>query len=536
MKLRVNKAALSLSTAFLMVSSVVSVATSAAGTNEIKLSADKAFAQAGDKIELTVSYSPDDVGVAGMTLILHYDPKKTAVYVPTDDEMDTDFDLGGEFSVITNYAASESTVKIVGAKLGGGNVTEETPVARAEFTVLDGAQGDIDFWVEAETMVAETDDGYDSAAYSAPSKSSPFAIEAPSQTTTVTAASTEAVTTTKATTTTIAATEKSTTTSKTTSAETTTTTSITTTTQPVTSETTAETTAQTTSSYTEPLFSYVQGENDFESEEALQFSARLSDYITDYTQNYDIRFNFNTTGNVSGAVGTLVNGEWDSSYYESFGVNSDHWTLYNVDPNTTADLIYMQVYYLKANAQLDITSVEVVSSDTFDTPAEISTTAVTTESAAQPAESYEPTQTTTTAPAETVTSYEQTTSESENTIASEPAVTETAAAPQETSSDSQTVTEPEKSETESGTVTSAPEMSESSADSSSSVQTEQTKAQEIIDAVDSAAEKASSPSSENPNTGSSAGKTVMNILTIAAIAEIAFSLFAMIFNKVNKKD
>ena len=61
-------------TAFLMLTSIVSTVASASGGNEIKLTSDKNFAQAGDSINIKASLEPDKTGVAGFTIDLHYDP------------------------------------------------------------------------------------------------------------------------------------------------------------------------------------------------------------------------------------------------------------------------------------------------------------------------------------------------------------------------------------------------------------------------------------------------------------------------------
>lgn len=546
MRLRVNKTALSLSTAFLMVSSIVSVATSAAATNEIILTADKTTARAGDKINVTVGYSPDVDGAAGITLTLHYDPAKVEVYVPTDEELETDFNPNGEFSVITNYAASEDTIKIVGADLSGENVTEDTVLALAEFTVKDGAEGDIGYWVDVETMVTANDDGFESAEYTAPTKNAPYTVDIEKTVTT-------AVTTAETTTTT----KKETTTTTTMTTTTATTTTSAAETEPAETTTAfSETTAAASEIYTqpvdeeyygEPLFSYVQGTEDFESEEALQYEFRLSDYITDYSVNYDVKVHFNTTGNVSGAVGMLVNGEWDSQYYESFGVDGDTWSYDNLNPNESSDLIYMQIYYLKANAELEITSVEITPVGTYGYEEPVYTTAVMTETVAE-----------TEAAPETTTSeiYTETeTSAAEEVYTSsvtEQEIIQTAPVETETVGEGQTSEEAVSSEisdeitddvsyevteeNEVGEVSTAPAdtaAENSSDDSESSSAVTSAEAQEIISAVDSAAQTAdkTSASNENPNTGAVVGGKVMDVLTFASIAIIVYSLFAIIYNK-----
>lgn len=54
MNLRVNKIALSIATAALMITSILSTVTSASATNEITLTADKNTAKAGERINVTV--------------------------------------------------------------------------------------------------------------------------------------------------------------------------------------------------------------------------------------------------------------------------------------------------------------------------------------------------------------------------------------------------------------------------------------------------------------------------------------------------
>ena len=142
-KLKINKVALSVATAFLMLTSIVSSVASASGGNEIKLTSDKNFAQAGDSINIKASLEPDKTGVAGFTIDLHYDPSKVTVYVPTDKESGSIYNVGSKFSVITNYVASSGTIKIVGANLTGSNIKDSTDLALATFKVKDGVTGKI---------------------------------------------------------------------------------------------------------------------------------------------------------------------------------------------------------------------------------------------------------------------------------------------------------------------------------------------------------------------------------------------------------
>ena len=217
-KIKINKMALSVATAFLMLTSIVSTVASASGGNEIKLTSDKNFAQAGDSINVKASLEPDKTGVAGFTIDLHYDPSKVTVYVPTDEESESTYNVGSKFSVITNYVASSGTIKIVGANLTGSNIKDRTDLALATFKVKDGVTGKINYWVEVETMVAEADGGYKSVSYSAPTEGSPLTVSAgeeitttPATTTTTASSKAEATTTTSKSTTTTTTTGKTTT-------------------------------------------------------------------------------------------------------------------------------------------------------------------------------------------------------------------------------------------------------------------------------------------------------------------------------------
>lgn len=559
MRFRVNRIALSLATAFLMISSIVTVATSAAGTNRLTLSADKTDVQAGDTFNVTVGLAPDSSGIAGFTVSLHYDSSKLSVYIPSEEELESTYDVSSKFSVIANYAAAGDTIKIVGANLKGSNVKQTTDLALATFTVKDGATGDLGFWFEVETLVRAIDDGYETASYSAPTQNAPYKVNGPvkatssaSKATTTTVKSETTTTTTTASTTvkTTKATDKSETssvTSKETAAETTKATAAETATSKETTMTAkqttdAETTTQpVTTESSEPLFTYEQGANDFQSEEALQYGFRLSDYITDYSKNYNIKINFNTTGNINGAIGMLVDGVWNSQSNKSYGVTQDSWTYENLDPNSTSDLVYMQVYYMKAFSELEVTSIEVTAVGEEDTVigAVTKTPAVQAPAEETSAETTSAPVETTSAPAETTAETEET--KPETTTSAEPAQPEqTSEETEKTQATETTLSKEQSSETEEQSKeTEAAQENQSNAvttvsdNSSEEVSTNVSEKEEIINAVDSAASTAKKTvgSTENPNTGS-AVKTVMNLLTLVSIAIIAFSLFAVIYNKI----
>ena len=490
-KLKINKMALSVATAFLMLTSIVSTVASASGGNEIKLTSDKNFAQAGDSINVKASLEPDKTGVAGFTIDLHYDPSKVTVYVPTDEESESTYNVGSKFSVITNYVASSGTIKIVGANLTGSNIKDSTDLALATFKVKDGVTGKINYWVEVETMVAEADGGYKSVSYSAPTDGSPLTVSAGEEiTTTPATTTTTASSKAEATTTTTAKSEKVTTTT-TRPVETTTTTTT------AKSETQTTTTATSAQPESEPLFTHKQGDADFNSETSLQFGFKLSDYITDYSQHYNVKVNVKSSGNASGAIGALVDGSWSAQSTKLTGGEEAQWIYSDLDPSRTSDEVFVQLYYLKANADFQIASVEV-------TPVKgaVDTSAVTKVTAAETKPADDIIITTTTTASTEPKADENTQPESTTTTA--------ARQPENIGTAVTTVSEGDSSQ----------ELTESQA-------TE--KIQQIVDEASSQVDS----SKVNPSTGV---ETTKNILTVIAAGYVIFAIFAVIFNRFAAKD
>lgn len=490
-KLKINKMALSVATAFLMLTSIVSTVASASGGNEIKLTSDKNFAQAGDIINVKASLEPDKTGVAGFTIDLHYDPSKVTVYVPTDEESESTYNVGSKFSVITNYVASSGTIKIVGANLTGSNIKDSTDLALATFKVKDGVTGKINYWVEVETMVAEADGGYKSVSYSAPTEGSPLTVSAGEEiTTTPATTTTTASSKAEAATTTTAKSEKVTTTT-TKPAETTTTTTT------AKSETQTTTTATSAQPESEPLFTHKQGDADFNSETSLQFGFKLSDYITDYSQHYNVKVNVKSSGNASGAIGALVDGSWSAQSTKLTGGEEAQWIYSDLDPSRTSDEVFVQLYYLKANADFQIVSVEV-------TPVKgaVDTSAVTKVTAAETKPADDIIITTTTTASTEPKADENTQPESTTTTA--------ARQPENVGTAVTTVSEGDSSQ----------ELTESQA-------TE--KIQQIVDEASSQVDS----SKVNPSTGV---ETTKNILTVIAAGYVIFAIFAVIFNRFAAKD
>ena len=507
-KLKINKMALSVATAFLMLTSIVSTVASASGGNEIKLTSDKNFAQAGDIINVKASLEPDKTGVAGFTIDLHYDPSKVTVYVPTDEESESTYNVGSKFSVITNYVASSGTIKIVGANLTGSNIKDSTDLALATFKVNDGVTGKINYWVEVETMVAEADGGYKSVSYSAPTDGSPLTVSAGEEiTTTPATTTTTASSKAEATTTTTAKSEKVTTTT-TRPVETTTTTTT------AKSETQTTTTATSAQPESEPLFTHKQGDADFNSETSLQFGFKLSDYITDYSQHYNVKVNVKSSGNASGAIGALVDGSWSAQSTKLTGGEEAQWIYSDLDPSRTSDEVFVQLYYLKANADFQIASVEV-------TPVKgaVDTSAVTKVTAAE------------TKPADDIIITTTTTASTEPK-ADDIIITTTTTASTEPKADENT--QPESTTTTAarqpeniGTAVTTVSEGDSSQELTESQATE--KIQQIVDEASSQVDS----SKVNPSTGV---ETTKNILTVIAAGYVIFAIFAVIFNRFAAKD
>lgn len=511
-KLKINKIALSVATAFLMLTSIVSTVASASGGNEIKLTSDKNFAQPGDSINIKASLEPDKKGVAGFTIDLHYDPSKVTVYVPSEAESESTYNVGSKFSVITNYVASSGTIKIVGANLTGSNIKDSTDLALATFKVKDGVTGKINYWVEVETMVAEADGGYKSVSYSAPTEGSPLTVSAgeeitttPATTTTTASSKAEATTTTSKSTTTTTTTAKTTTKSEATTTTTAKSEEVTTTTtkpaETTTTTTTAKSETQTTTTATsaqpgsEPLFTHKQGDADFNSETSLQYGFKLSDYITDYSQHYNVKVNVKSSGNASGAIGALVDGSWSAQSTKLTGGEETQWIYSDLDPSRTSDEVFVQLYYLKANADFQVASVEV-------TPVKeaVDTSAVTKVTAAEPK------------PADDTTT---------TTASTEPKADEN------TKPESTTTTAARQPANVGAAVTTTVSDSDSSQELTGSQATE--KIQQIVDEASSQADS----SKVNPSTGIEMTK---NILTVIAAGYVIFAIFAVIFNRFAAKD
>ena len=271
----------------------------------------------------------------------------------------------------------------------------------------------------------------------------------------------------------------------------------TTTTTTAKSETQTTTTATSAQPESEPLFTHKQGDADFNSETSLQFGFKLSDYITDYSQHYNVKVNVKSSGNASGAVGALVDGSWSAQSTKLTGGEEAQWIYSDLDPSRTSDEVFVQLYYLKANADFQIASVEV-------TPVKeaVDTSAVTKVTAAEPKPADDTTTTTTT------------------TASTEPKADEN------TQPESTTTTAARQPANVGAAVTTVSE-GDSSQELTGSQATE--KIQQIVDEASSQADS----SKVNPSTGVEMTK---NILTVIAAGYVIFAIFAVIFNRFAAKD
>lgn len=528
-KLRVNKIALSVATAFLMLTSFLSAFASAAGSNYITLSADKQEITPGEAVYVYVDLDPSATGVAAFTADLHYDASKLSVYVPNEGELQTSFKPNSKFTLSADYTSESGVIRIAGISQSG-NVTEKSQICIAEFIPDSSAKGGAAYWLEIQNMVKAQGDSYAAVSCEGNLNSSPISVNIKNDSPAETKASTEktsetkvttAKETTKASETTTAKTSEtkksettkatSETTSKTSSAkETTASKTETSVTKTETSETkktsssrlksvkgaddssaaaseiTVETkkkaaesttakTSKATAAATEApkaIFEHKQGSSDFNSETNLQYGFALSDYIKDYSKNYDITVDLSSTGNVTGGIGMVLNGQW---VYERSPLSSGKnikWTLKNVDPAASNGTAFVQIFYLSANSDLKVNSITAV-------PVKDET--------AKPKQ---------TQPASPVGGNGEA-----NTTAS--------------------------------SQTSAGGNGESAAYGSNyDGDTEETTASQ----VQKAAAQASQPDNTNPYTGNdSTGQRVMNVLTFFAAAYVLYSVFAIFYNRFGKK-
>lgn len=373
MKLRYSKLMLAISVAVLTVTSFLTIAgSSASDVNEITLRCGKDSFSCGERINVSVGFVPDRDGAAGFAVNLHYDPEKVTVHIPDDREAADTYNVNSKFSVITNYSYSSGIVRIVGANLDSTNVSTQTLLSLASFDVKDNVQGDIRFYSEVETLVRSAEGDFVNAPYSAPELSvrvnAPTAAAAPKPVTAAVTTAPKPVTASV---------------SEPASATTTVTTTVTTAAPPA-EITAAEAAPQTVSetaaadigtakaaanAVSEPvsvkddpedgaLFAYFREGSDFNSQESVYYRIPIRKYITDKSKHYDVKIAVQSSGNANGGLSVISDGEYRKQDSKLRTRAEEIWTLEDIDPMAVTSDIYVTLYYLKANSEFKVNSVE----------------------------------------------------------------------------------------------------------------------------------------------------------------------------------
>ncbi|MBR1392377.1 MAG: hypothetical protein IJ561_00915 [Ruminococcus sp.] len=560
MRFKINKPLLSIATAIMMVTSMISMlGTSAAAANEITLSCDKSYATEGQRINVTVGYLPGEVGAAGFTLNLHFDNSKLNVHIPTENET-AKYNVGSAFSVITNYDYAPGVVRIVGADLTSSNIASATSLSLASFDVKNGTTGDINFWVEVETMVSASNGSFVNSAFSATAltvksaepvtttTTTPTTTTTTTTTTTVTTpapetttTTTPAITTSEAVTTVPPETTTTTTTPVTTTPPETTTTPAPETTAvqtepaaPVTTEvTTTPTTTTTTTTTTAapapvpaeteepsveepaaetPIFAYLQGGTDFNSEEDIHYIIPVSEYVTDRDKHYDVKITVQATGNTNAGIGMMLDGSYTKQNEKLRTKDEEVWTVKDIVPSHLNSDIVVGLYYLKNNSEFTINNIVFEEVTPVNAPAEEIEEQIP-EFVEVPSDNDEEIQLPETADTNAVDDEEAEAPAEQADNDTEPAETP--------------VSDIEGANGQAAIGEEQPAVPTPEIDTASPAAPE-----DVENAVISAAGEAAQQPDSNPVTGSHTGR---NIIFLLCGAEILWSLFALIFNKVSDR-
>ena len=567
--LKTNKALLSVSTAFLVISSVVPTSGNAAQVNEFSISSDKQYVTGGETFNVDIDFFPDAAGASGFTFELHYDRTKLE---PVDgDNCGVNSDNG--FYVLTTDRAEMGTIRVVGAYLSGDNVTDNCKVASVGFNVLDGAAGELDYWIDMETLVCYDGNDYVNTDYSVADRTAPYkinvleseeknnehtnkeqvtAVTEPVVPETVIEAEPEVKTDTAESepddnnTQTLPEPERIPETE---------------TKEPVVikfdlpeednteylpSQAPSEVKAAETSVSSEPLYEYTESPEN-EPADAVQYGFNISDYITDYSDMYDIHVKLASTGYVNGCIGMMDNsGSWISQQFETFS-GEDEWVFTGLQPDTCWDQVFVQVYYIEPGAELDINSVTFTSQNNYTSFAADQPIEETNENCERSKDTVEELGYTPTVAAETDDSSkaEDEVPSAESSV-SEVSESDSSSQAEQTSSESISDNSESKAETsDSSAAEEKHDAPEQQADNSaaetkttgSEKKTDDSKAAEVENKVAEQAKAADSntaakPSTANPNTGSrSKGFGFLNVLKGLCLLEMFYTLFAFCYNK-----
>ncbi|MBR1724326.1 MAG: hypothetical protein IJ723_04825 [Ruminococcus sp.] len=534
---RFHKRAISAAAAVMTLTTVVT-SVDAAAKNEITIESSKSSLLPGESFELTVGYSPDKVGASGFTIDLHYDASAVTLNVPAE----SDYAPDSKFALVTNFEYDEGTVRIVGADLSGGNVTQQTVIADLDFTVNDGYSGDVSFWTGVEDLVYTDGEEFVNAEFTAFGEYTPYTVKAeqPAETT---LPETEPPTTTTPETTPEPETEPETSqpepelpepvippetvvipeTEPETEAEPevqipdeVTPSDEETSTEPETAlpeETPAEPQSE------EVLFEHKQGGSDFTGETAVQYIFSPYDYV-EAADTVDIAVTVEADGTASGGIGMQTEDGWKIYSENADGSGETVWTAEDVELSQVSGQIAVQLYYLEHDSEFKITNISITSdgeepqnsapAEDTDTNEDNGETAYT-----EPAE----TEPETAAPEETVPETEQPETEAEEETAPE----------SDADTDSETETEQQNASPEADTsdepaVTEAPDVNAEDADSTT------TPAATPQSSSPASSPAAAAPSADsNPVTGNGfiGGHALPSGIIALCLAQIGYSTFRL---------
>lgn len=402
---RFHKRAISAAAAVMTLTTVVT-SVDAAAKNEITIESDKLEARAGDRLSVDVGISPDSVGVAGFTLDLHYDPEAVSLVIPAD----SDYAPDSKFTLVTNFEYQDGAVRIVGVNPTGGNVTAETAVAELEFTVNDGYSGEAGFWTEVEDLIAVSDGEFYNTEFTAFSEYSPYVVNiisaddsqpaeslpSPDESSEADSSAADSLPGADSLPESNDSSEAPATlpeemippadvvipdvpdVEEPSSSEADSSDNTDSTTDPAVAPVPDNSEYPTPSevpdgaeegSQSDPnaLFSYKQGDEDYNNESALQYTFSPFDFAEDgELQTVDIAVTVESDGGAAGGIGMQTADGWEIYSATADGSGEAVWTAEDVDLSQISGDVAVQLYYLQHNSEFKITGISVTASGTGD--------------------------------------------------------------------------------------------------------------------------------------------------------------------------
>ena len=398
--IRSSRVISAVSAVVLAFNTVLSTAGSEVRMNKFVISADKTTASSGDAVNVDVELFTDDMGVAGFTVDLHYDPDIMQP-VLTDAVSDPD----GNFYTITNYSYEIGVVRVVGACMTGDNLTADVPVLSADFTILDDASGSGGLWLDVDSVVMFDGDKYIETECFAPDRTSALQVSVaenaaaeeisvpvdvllpeisvpaeepvPAEETVPVEGSVrneEPVTEKETVPETVPlyigdGSDEAETDDDDSSSSSFSDTFVIVLEDPDTSEddSAAEidviaddsASPETSVPVIDKKKALYHADSTMPSEQ-LYYSFNISDCIQDYDEMYDIRVRLRSSGFVNGCIGLMSNeGEWQSQLAQTES-GSDEWYFTDLDPNSCWDQVFVQFFYLEDGSHCEIESVEFI--------------------------------------------------------------------------------------------------------------------------------------------------------------------------------